>query len=680
MSKSWGMKAVTRIVKAGGYVARLFLAVMIGLVSINFSPATAKAETNPVDLELGGAGASSWDIPNIEPGNSGTKVVELRNVGSRTGFVTIWLSDVISNEGVNPEAETGDTAEPGELTDYLMLGLSSNRTSTNLKLPITINKLPQSVSAPKYLEIIPLKSGATANLQWQWSLPAQTGNDVQGDNISFTINYLLREFETTDVSGTVTPTGVFTENVTVAPAGTKGKIAINKGTTGKTKEDQPLSEIWLIEVGKNPSTTLRNKTTIGYHYEAGPEGTTFDQPITITLSYDPVDIPERASEDDLVIATWDEDADDWVEFEDSIVNKSNRTVSVQVTHFSRYTITAPAPPPPPSSRGFIPPGPPRKKEQPPPTTGEKKPATAVLETDMLGRERKVGIEADGTLSQLLTMSDPDSKFVIEVDAGSKITDSDGIPLTRIELTLVEESITVPEDIVILSPTYELNGYINELESSRINFNPPARLTISYNPRNLPENTFLPFIVSYTDEQGLVRLEPPPGSLVEIGKAKAEISHASLFAVAAELAPLPPPLPARFEVSNLIINPGQPQPGQPIIISLTIANEGATAGSLELHLIIDGIVRTVKEISLAGNSSETLTFEVSDLAVGKHRVKIAGLTEQFRIVSTTTPPGELRVNWLVLDISVGVALAVGALVLYLVMRRSRQAESGGIEAV
>ena len=169
-------------------------------------------------------------------------------------------------------------------------------------------------------------------------------------------------------------------------------------------------------------------------------------------------------------------------------------------------------------------------------------------------------------------------------------------------------------------------------------------------------------------------------MVEIGKAKAEISHASLFAVGAELAPRPPPLPARFEASNLIIRSGQTQPDQPIIISLTITNEGATAGSLELHLIIDGIVRMVKEISLAGSSSETLTFEVSNLAVGKHRVKIAGLTEQFSIAGTTTPPGESKVNWLLLDVSVGAALVVGALVLYLITRRSRQTESSGIEAV
>jgi len=238
------------------------------------------------------------------------------------------------------------------------------------------------------------------------------------------------------------------------------------------------------------------------------------------------------------------------------------------------------------------------------------------------------------------------------------------------LTIAEESIVVPDDIVILSPVYKLTGYTRGMEATGINFDPFAMLTIRYDPRDLPENAFLPFIATYTDDEGLVRLQPPPDSTVGIGEAKALIYHASLFVVATEVAPPPPPLPARFEASNLTINPQQAQLGQPVTISLTITNEGAIEGSFELHLIIDGIVRMVTEITLAGKGSETLTFEVSNLAVGKHQVKIAGLTEQFRIVMTTTPPTEGGVNWLLIDMSVGAALVIGALVLYLTTRRSR----------
>ncbi|MBA7689524.1 hypothetical protein ES703_98032 [subsurface metagenome] len=569
---------------------------------------------------------------------------------------------------MNTESETGDTAEPGELAEHLLLGLTVDGLSTNLDLPTAISNLPQSYSAPDYIEVIPLMTDATINLQWQWELPVQTGNDVQGDNISFTINYLLRQCSVTNVSNVVNNQGVFTENVTAESEGSKGELNIEEGTTGLTQEGEPLNEIWIIEIDKEPPAVPSNTAIVGLHYDAGPNGANFTPPITITFSYDPESIPVGVTQRDMVIALWDRNAGQWIELEGCAIDMVNHTISTQVSHFSRYTIIAhvPPPPPPPSSTGIFP-APPSKREQPPP-------ATAILQTNMLGDERKVEIEADGTLREPLTLADYDGNFVIEIDGDSKITGIDGIPVTRIELTVVEESIPAPHDIVILSPTYKLTGYINELESSHIDFNPPAKLVISYDPKDLPENAFPPFIANYTDEQGWVQIQPPPDSLIEIGKAKALLRHASLFAVMVELAPPSPPLPAKFGVSNLTFNPRQAQPGQPIVISLTIANEGATAGSFELYLIIDGIVRIVKEISLAGNSSETLTFEVSNLAVGKHRVKIAGLTGQFSIVSITALPTKSKIDWLAIDLSAVAVVVAGLLVLYLVIRRSHQLQA------
>jgi|GEM_PF-3157790 len=187
------MKAM-RIVGVFRYATRLLLVATIGVVLVGFLPAAVQANGgNPIDLELGGAGASSWDIANIAPGDSGTETVELHNAGSRNGFVTIWISDTVSGEGLNPESETGDTSEPGELDDHLLFNLSCSGLSTNLNLPVTIGNLPRSVSDPNYIKIIPLNAGDTVDLEWQWQLPPQTDNDVQGDSLSFTINYLLKE-------------------------------------------------------------------------------------------------------------------------------------------------------------------------------------------------------------------------------------------------------------------------------------------------------------------------------------------------------------------------------------------------------------------------------------------------------------------------------------------------------
>ena len=660
MSKRCQPKRATPISKVVRYATRLLLAVTVALFLLGFLSTEAQADTNPVDLELGGEGAMPWSISNVQPGDSSTSTVELHNAGSGDGFITIWVSDIISTEGMNPESETGDTTQPGELANHLLLGISSNRISTNLKLPTTIYKLPQSVTSPNYLEIIPLKSGDTANLQWKWSLPTQTGNDVQGDGISFTINYLLRECSITDVSGVVTGEGVFTEEVTAESESGEAELTIEKDTVGQTEEGQPLSEIWIIEMDKEPPAPPADAKIVGLTCDLGPDGATFDPPITITFTYDPDEIPERASERDLVIAVWDKDTGEWVTLEGCTVDTVNSTISAPVSHFSRYSVIVPIPPPHPPSH------PPTGAEEGAPET------ISLLEVDMLDEQASVEIGADGTLSEPSTLTDRSGNFIIYIDGGTEVTGLGGMELSRIELRITDESIVIPDDIVVLSPIYKLTGYTRSMEVTPINFDPPVKLTIKYDPQNLPENTFLPFIANYTDEQGLIRLQPPLDSTDEIGKAKALISHASLFVVAAEVLPPPPPLPARFEASNLTINPKQAQLGQPVTISVTIINEGATEGSFELHLIIDGIVRIVKEVTLAGKSSETLTFEVSNLAAGKHQVKIAGLAENFKIVRITIPPEESRVNWLLLDISVGAALVIGALVLYLTTRRSRQA--------
>jgi len=647
--------------KVSENIARLVLATIIGLVLAGSFSAPVKAEDNPVDLVLGGEGATSWNIVNTKPGDSGIKTVELHNAGSVDGFVTIWVSDIISTEGMNPESEMGDTTQPGELTDYLLLNLSADGLSANINLPAIINNLPQGADGPDYIEIIPLKVGDTVNLQWEWELPTQAGNDVQGDGISFTINHLLRECSITDVSDVVTGEGVFTEEVTAESESGEAKLTIGEGTVGLTEEGQPLSEIWLIEMDKEPAAPPADAKIVGLTCDLGPNGATFDPPITLTSTYDPNEIPRRASERDLVIAVWDKDAGEWVTLEGCTVDTVNNTISAPVSHFSRYSVIAPIPPPPPPPPSH----PPTGAEEGAPET------VSLLEVDMLDKEASVEIGADGTLSEASTLTDRSGNFIIYIDGGTRVTGLGGMELSRIELRITDESIVVPDDIVVLSPIYKLIGYTRSMEVTPINFDPPARLTIKYDPQNLPENTFLPFIANYTDEQGLIRLQPPPDSTDEIGKAKALISHASLFVVAAEVLPPPPPLPARFEASNLTINPKQAQLGQPVTVSVTIINEGATEGSFELHLIIDGIVRMVKEVTLAGKSSETLTFEVSNLAVGKHQVKIAGLTENFKIVRITIPPEESRVNWLLLDVSVGAAIVIGALVLYLTTRRSRQ---------
>ena len=683
MIKKCQIKNTKRINGIGDYTARALTAVIIALTLAGPIPIQVEAApSDPVDLQLGGEGSTPWNIGNVKPSDNGTKVVELHNAGTKAGFVTIWISDVINREGLNPESETGNKAEPGELDKHLLFGVSSNRSSTTVSLPATIGNLPRSESDPNSIEIVPLRSGETVSLAWRWSLPALTGNDVQGDSLSFTLNYLLMEMETTNVSGSVTPGGVFTDNVTVTSNTTESKLVISQNTTGKTKENQPLSEIWLIDTKKESAVLSSNTSSVGTQYEVGPQGTTFDRPVTITMNYYPADIPARASEDDMVMATWDESAGKWTKLSGNIVNKINKTVTAQVTHFSRYTILVYVPPPPPPPTPSPRPSPPIGREEPPPVVVPevKEPDRPVLTANILGNEQKAEIEADGTLRQALKLTDPDGYFSLEVDQGSKLLSSDDKPITRIEVTKTGLSMALPSDTVVLSSVYRVTGYVNSSEIPAIYFNPSARITILYDPKDLPENAFPPFIANNT-ANGIdwVPLEPPSGSSSEIGKAKALIYHASLFAALAKVAPPPLPLPPEFEASSLKISPERVQQDKTVTITLTVANKGAVTASYELYLMIDGIVRAVQEITLVGFSSKTVSFEVSNLAPGTHWVKVAGLTGEFQIIKALiTLPAETTVGWIFVDLSAAILIGTLLTAIYLVIRKSRRLQDSRVD--
>lgn len=168
--------------------------ILLTIIALLAFPSSAAQAADPVKLELGGDGATPWSITDIKPGFSGTKTVTLKNTGYRSGIVYIWITDIVSSEGLpNPESETGDTDEPGELDRYLLLGLTATGLDTTMTLPALISAFPADVNDTYYIKIGPLAPGQTVTLTWNWQLPPEVGNDVQSDRLSFTIKYTLVE-------------------------------------------------------------------------------------------------------------------------------------------------------------------------------------------------------------------------------------------------------------------------------------------------------------------------------------------------------------------------------------------------------------------------------------------------------------------------------------------------------
>ena len=181
-------------------ISFLVLLVLVCSLLLTWQTGQAYAASPTLDLQLDAPDIIRWDIGNIKPGDSAIEPVNLHNNGNTTGYLLIWIADLVDDEGANPESETGDTTNPGELSSYIYLdivndGMAFYRLSDSgyvyADLPISIKSFPDSSNRALYIASTPIGAGQTLELRWQWTLSPYAGNDVQGDTVSFNIYYSL---------------------------------------------------------------------------------------------------------------------------------------------------------------------------------------------------------------------------------------------------------------------------------------------------------------------------------------------------------------------------------------------------------------------------------------------------------------------------------------------------------
>jgi len=139
----------------------------------------------------------------------------------------------------------------------------------------------------------------------------------------------------TIVVDSVTSSGRFTEEVTAKSGDGKIKLTISEDTIGKQAGGQSLRTIRITEMNYHPAPP-DDSNVIGLVYDLEPDGATFDPPISMTVKYNPALLPDGVSEENLVVAFWDEDIDEWVECSCTVDTGSN-TITAAVSHFTAFT-------------------------------------------------------------------------------------------------------------------------------------------------------------------------------------------------------------------------------------------------------------------------------------------------------------------------------------------------------
>jgi len=289
-----------------------------------------------------------------------------------------------------------------------------------------------------------------------------------------------------------------------------------------------------------------------------------------------------------------------------------------------------------------------------------------------GQTTTYDISDEGEILETVNVTSADGNLNVNIPEGTIALDEDGNPLTGLTFTVDETPPDPPEGANILGLPYNLgpNG---------ATFNPPITLTWEYDPADIPDGVDEEdLVLAYYDEDASEWVELDCTVDPDTHTITASVSHFTTFAIIGSVAP-PPPTPAAFTPSSLVISPAEVDIGETVTISISVANTGGQAGSHTVTLKIDGVVEETKEITVAAGANETATFTIAKDKVGTYSVDVNGLIGSFMVKEApapTAPPAPApsptppsKVNWLILGPVLGVAVFL-AIFLPIRLRRRR----------
>lgn len=445
--------------------------------------------------------------------------------------VNVWIGNIVSGEGLNPEPET-DTEGEGELDDWMLFNLSTNpggRLDTNIGLPgtqTTINNFPQPLPPENpdtpldpFIHVTLNNINDSVDLTWEWELPCETGNVAQGDTLTFDIFYGIEDDENIDL--VVTGEGVTgwnLEGIMPCSSGTKTvTLSLEAPPPPSTPQGPPS-----LPIEREPFVPPEPPPPRPPLPE--PVGTIAEVsfcPDDVTVTADPgqcfatnvyLGIPECIFEE--CVAAITNDAPFVFPVGETIVTWTTTDIRGNVvTCAQRVTVIE---------------------------------SERYLEIDMLGEITRVRLVCPTcTVAQTSVASDPDDMHFLTIEKDTHVLCiEDDMTLSCPELIVMsisEETPPVTQGYILLSPIYEFIGY-RDKESrypicSHITFDLPITMLVSYDRDAVLSGTSAPFIAYFDIEiDDWVKLEhAKPGQVAEFGEGEVTglTQRLSLFAVMAK---------------------------------------------------------------------------------------------------------------------------------------------------
>lgn len=162
---------------------------------------------------------------------------------------------------------------------------------------------------------------------------AQPVNGGEGTTYQLTVDLLGEEHQFL-----VDSQGVLKSKVEISSADGVISLSVDESTVLLDQDGEPLR---IIDVSIDSSSSLSPEGAyiVGTAYDLRPQGATFTPQLWLTLSYNPEELPDGVSENDLYIAY--HSGTEWHKLPYKRVDTNIHSVTTQIYHFTVFAILAP---------------------------------------------------------------------------------------------------------------------------------------------------------------------------------------------------------------------------------------------------------------------------------------------------------------------------------------------------
>jgi spore coat-associated protein N len=158
------------------------------------------AGTLDLTINGGNSAVTTFNAPAVVPGDTGSGSSTLRNAGSLSGNLSLAFSTVTNTAGLDGTGNLGAAAlmavyidvNNNSAWDAGDIGLKSD--GTTYAAPAALNyAVINSYGSRGFTGLATLAAGISRQITINWQVPASTGNEIQGDGLSFGVTFTLNQ-------------------------------------------------------------------------------------------------------------------------------------------------------------------------------------------------------------------------------------------------------------------------------------------------------------------------------------------------------------------------------------------------------------------------------------------------------------------------------------------------------